>query len=84
MRTLTTSFLLFFLCTSALAQFSPEHDPHRGMYVDRFWKQKWNSNTEVDPTFSILTVDEDHDGIFEKEDALLRYAAENHITYLAL
>ena len=48
------------------------------------FRNNWNSNTEVDPTFSILTVDGDHDGIFEKEDALLRYAAENHITYLAV
>ena len=66
------------------AQFPSEIDPHRGMYVDKFFKTRVNNSSIIDPAFSIIAVDQDHDGIYEKEDALLRYAAENHITYLAI
>ena len=62
--------LISFCAISAQAQFLPESDPHRGVYLDT--------------SRSILGVDKDFDGIFEKEDAVLRYACENHITYLTM
>ena len=74
--------ILFFPHLS-FAQFAPETDPHRGMYIDDFFKMN-GSNSNVDTSLSILTIDSNHDGIFEKEDQVLRYACENHITYLAL
>ncbi|MBL0102906.1 MAG: hypothetical protein IPP51_03595 [Bacteroidetes bacterium] len=82
LKRLLPLFLLLFPFIS-FAQFSPESDPHRGIYADDFLKLN-SANTEVDSSKSILTVDANHDGIFEKEDALLSYACENHITYLAL
>ncbi|MBP6333846.1 MAG: T9SS type A sorting domain-containing protein [Bacteroidia bacterium] len=80
------SFLLFLLLYSSFlyAQFAPESDPHRGMYIDQFVKTPLNSSSVIDPDFSVLGVDENFDGLFEREDAILKYAAENHITYIAL
>ena len=51
----------------------------RGMYVDKFFRTAINTGgaTVVNPVFSIL-------GIPAKEDSLLNYARENHITYLIL
>lgn len=77
-------FFLLLLTLPAFAQFTPEPDPRRGLYMDYFFKTRLNSSSTVDPVFSILGVDMDRDGIFEKEDEILRYAAESHITYLAL
>jgi hypothetical protein len=75
--------LLLLLTTFNLsAQFAPEADPHRGMYIDKFFKLQLNSSTKLDPAFSILAVDKDRDGIYEKEDELLEYVAQNHITYI--
>src|SRR6187200_1694512 len=79
----TLLFLLLFSFISSFAQFPAESDPHRGMYVDKFAKRVQGSSA-YDPIFSILAVDENHDGIFEKEDALLNYCAENHITDIEL
>ena len=79
----TLAFFLFFVL-KIFAQLPPETDPHRGMYVDRFLKTNINNSSVVEPAFSILSVDTNSDGIFEKEDAVLQYACENHITYLAL
>ncbi len=75
--------LILFSCFihSLFAQLPPESDPHRGMYIDRFVKTFVGSNV-VDPTFSILSVDTNSDGVFEKEDAYLNYVCENHITYI--
>lgn len=67
---------------ASIAQVAPEANPHRGLYVDHFLK---TTNAGVmDPAFSILAVDTNRDGIFEKEDALLQYCSENHVTYIAL
>src|SRR5262245_23140678 len=77
------ALVLILFSLIAEAQLPPEADPHRGMYLDRFVKQKLTAN-EPDPTFSILSVDTNSDGVFEKEDAYLQYACENHITYIAL
>lgn len=51
----------------------------RGMYVDKFFRTAKNTSgaTVVNPVFSIL-------GVEAKEDSLLNYARENHITYLIL
>src|SRR6187402_390432 len=75
--------LFFFSAFNSFAQYPPESDPHRGMYVDKFAKRVQGSSA-YDPKFSILAVDENRDGIFEKEDALLTYCAENHITDIEL
>jgi hypothetical protein len=80
-RTLLLLFL--FSAFTALAQYPAESDPHRGMYVDKFAKRV-QGGSAYDPLFSILAVDENKDGIFEKEDALLNYCAENHITDIEL
>jgi hypothetical protein len=54
------------------------------MYIDKFVKTSFYDSTKVDPSFSVLATDTNCDGIYEKEDAMLDYASENHITYLAL
>jgi hypothetical protein len=74
---------LLFVCCTVRAQFPDESDPHRGIYVDRFAKKLQGTN-EYDPNFSILGADINRDGIFEKEDALLQYCSENHITDIEL
>ncbi len=74
---------LFLFSFNVSAQFAPEQNPLRGIYIDKFIKTFVNNNS-IDPEFSILGVDKNHDGIFEKEDAILKYAAENHITYIAM
>ncbi len=75
--------LLVLSTTLSNAQFAPESDPHRGIYLDHFLRF-WPGTSNVDTSRSILGVDKDFDGIFEKEDAVLRYACENHITYLTM
>lgn len=57
-------------------------NPHRGMYVDKF--VKYDNAGNYLPQFSILGVDEDLNGVFEKEDELLSYAQQNHFTSLTL
>jgi len=54
----------------------------RGLYVDDFLR--FNSSAELMPESSILGVDAQQDGIFEKEDELLEYARDNHFTILTL
>lgn len=83
-----SSFLVFFFCLNlfagvgSYAQIAPEANPHRGIYADHFLKIF--PSGEIDPSVSILSLDTNRDGIFEQEDALLKYCAQNHITYLAL
>jgi len=77
----TLIFILSFF--NSYSQYPPESDPHRGLYVDKFAK-RIQGGSGYDPSFSILAVDENRDGIFEKEDALLNYCAENHITDIEL
>ena len=72
-------FLFLLLCLiffKTSAQFS---HAGRGMYVDKFFRTAKNTSgaTVVNPVFSIL-------GVQAKEDSLLNYARENHITYLIL
>lgn len=81
------TFLCFFILnvfvihSLLLAQVAPESNPHRGIYIDHFMKTL--PSGEIDPVFSVLSVDTNRDGIFEKEDALLEYCSQNHITYIA-
>lgn len=75
---------LLFLGLNSSAQFPDESDPHRGLYVDRFAKRLQGASNVYDPNFSILAADQNRDGIFEKEDSLLRYCSENHITTIEL
>ena len=51
----------------------------RGMYVSRFFKTAVVANGAeiIDPNYSILSI-------ASKEDSLLLYAKNNHITYLIL
>jgi hypothetical protein len=77
----TLIFILSFF--KSFSQYPPESDPHRGLYVDKFAK-RLQGGSGYDPNFSVLGVDENRDGIFEKEDALLNYCAENHITDIEL
>lgn len=51
----------------------------RGMYVNRFFRTAVNSIGApiVDPNYSILSI-------AAKEDSLLQFAKDNHITYLIL
>ncbi len=85
--------LLIFISTSAFSQntppLDPEANPHRGIYVDKFYyidPISWNNGPpyNLQPQMSILGTDINHDGFFEKEDALLSYCRDNHITYLLL
>src|SRR5262245_45467000 len=59
--------------------FSQINEPGRGMYVNRFFRTSANQsgNVIIYPNYSIL-------GIQSKEDSLLTYARDNHITYLIL
>jgi hypothetical protein len=84
MRPLFTFTLFFLFSFQVSSQLPPESDPLRGMYIDKFMKPYQGNSSVIDPNFSILSVDTNCDGIFEKEDAYLEYACENHITYLAL
>ena len=65
-----------------------ESDPHRGMYINRFLKYNTltiNSGAnDIDTSNSILSIDVNHDGIFEKEDRVLQYCLDNHITTIVL
>lgn len=83
MLRLLTLASLWLTAITVQAQFAPETDPLRGVYVDDFLKMD-ATGSNVDSTHSILSVDRNHDGIFEKEDALLQYACKHHITYLAI
>lgn len=83
MKKFLLSILCLFSASFAFSQPAPESDPHRGIYVDRFAKKVQGGNA-YDPNFSILAADLNRDGIFEKEDALLEYCAENHITDIEL
>ena len=77
MKSILLSVAIFIVCISQIcAQFS---HPGRGMYVNKFFRTAVNSNGNlgVDQNLSILSVT-------SKEDALLQYAKDNHITYLVL
>ena len=57
--------------------FGQLNHPGRGMYVDKFFQTTINASgqTIVNSARSILTIQ-------SKEDELLLFAKENHITYL--
>lgn len=87
------SLLLILFSTSVYSQntppLDPEPNPHRGIYVDKFFyidPISWNNGGTyyLQPQMSILGTDLNHDGIFEKEDSLLSYCRDNHITYILL
>lgn len=80
-RTLLFFFIYSLHYSAISAQGAPESNPHRGIYIDHFLKTL--PSGEIDPAFSVLSVDTNRDGIFEKEDAILQYCSENHITYVA-
>lgn len=65
-----------------------ESDPRRGMYVNKFVTYQtltiYTGSNKLDTANSILGVDANHDGVFEKEDRLLEYCRDNHITSLVL
>ncbi len=71
---LTLAFIL-----KAFSQ--PANDPRRGIYVDKF--VNYSGSTYLN-SFSILGVDADLNGVFEKEEELLQFAEQNHITSLTL
>ena len=77
-------FLLALKSVSLFSQNPPESDPHRGMYIDKFVKTPLSTSSRLDSAFSVLGVDANFDGVFEKEDSILKYASDNHITYLNL
>ncbi|MBK9672763.1 MAG: hypothetical protein IPO70_11050 [Bacteroidetes bacterium] len=62
--------ILFFSQNKLIAQ----SDPHRGLYIDDFALKISGS---LHPAFSIL-------GVGAKEDSVLLYCKENHITYITL
>ncbi len=77
MKTCALTLLAICLMTSvALSQFAHQG---RGMYVDKFFSTGVNTagSTIVDQNRSILSIS-------SKENELLQYAKENHITYLIL
>ena len=80
-------FVMNSLCSIAQPNVN-EQDPHRGMYIDKFLNFNTNSINNgaafVDSSNSILSVDVNHDGIYEKEDRLLSYCRDNHITSIVL
>lgn len=70
--------LVFFLLSSAHT-YAQIADSGRGMYVNRFFRTSVNSIGApiVDPNYSTLSIP-------AKEDSLLQFAKDNHITYLIL
>ena len=59
----------------------------RGIYVNEFFEfvdPFYGPTRGIDATHSILGVDANKDGIYEKEDALLNYCKVNSITRLTL
>ena len=66
-------------CFNAFAQTYPDL---RGLYVDDFLKI-YSDDVHVNPYFSILGVDAGGQN-YSKEDALLEYCKQNHITHIAL
>ncbi len=58
------------------------------MYVNKFVTYQtltiYTGSNKLDTANSILGVDANHDGVFEKEDRLLEYCRDNHITSLVL
>lgn len=85
--------LLFLFSKNLFAQvnqaWQPQPNPHRGMYINRLvyiTPPDWNNGPpySVDSASSILGTDANHDGVFEKEEALLGYCRDNHITLIVL
>ena len=87
---LTTLLVPLLLSNSLLAQNAPMRiaDPHRGMSIDNFFRINNSSVNaalpEVDTAHSILGVDVNRDGIYEKEVELISYCKQNHITTISL
>ncbi len=73
--------LSFQLSTSNL--FAQQTDPIRGIYVDQFVSYNNNSTTH-NPFFSTLGIWDSGSNSYKKENELLNYCSENHITYLCL
>ncbi len=67
--------LLFAILFVSLNKLLAQSDPHRGLYIDDFALSDASGN--LLPTFSIL-------GQTAKEDSVLLYCKENHITYITL
>lgn len=92
MKTFITPLLLFLftsiVSTTNAQSYVDELDPQRSIYVDKFVTYNVisinNGSPVIDPANSILGVDVNHDGIFEKERALLEYCMDHHITSLVL
>lgn len=86
MKTIISTFLLI-ITSFAHGQVVPPLQ-QRGMYISKFIKfQDINASPTsliVDPNRSILGVDIDGDGIYEKEVALIAYCKQNHITSITL
>ena len=65
-----------------------DQDPHRSLMVDQFIRINNNSpqgsHVFLSPEHSILSVDQDNNGIYEREEELLKYCDDNHITHLIL
>ena len=76
----TLFYCLLFFCFS-FNSYSQADDPLRGIYVDKF--VTITNNVFVN-SHSILGVDVDINGDFEKEVELLNYAQQNHFTTLVL
>ncbi len=72
--------LVYFNCSLGFSQIAT--DPNRSLYVDNF--SKYSANFNYINAYSTLGVDENHDGIFEKEDELLEFVKKSHITSLTL
>jgi hypothetical protein len=72
-------YVLFSIIFIGIFKTHAQSDPERGMYVNRFFRTSANTsgNVIVDPNYSILSIP-------EKEDSLLKYAHDHHITYLIL
>ena len=83
--------LLFSLTAMILISVAVNAQPylqHRGLYVNGFIKFRdvnaSGANLVVDQSRSILGVDLDQDGTYEKEAELIDYCKANHITYITL
>ena len=81
LRLILITSILFLSVEKIRAQQTPPIMERR-LYVDDFLR--FNSSNELMPESSILGVDVNQDGTFEKEDELLEFARDNHFTILTL
>ncbi|MEO8085550.1 MAG: T9SS type A sorting domain-containing protein [Bacteroidota bacterium] len=85
------SFLLLIAGHGFSQIFPPQplsNDPHRGLMVDqfiRFYNQSPDAGqARLNPDHSIFAVDQNNDGIYEKEQELFKFCNDNHITHITL